>query len=343
MPEISVIIPVYKAEAFLGECIDSILSQTFSDFELILVDDGSPDNSGAICEEYAAKDSRVSVIHQENAGQAAARNHALTKAKGNWICFIDSDDIIHPRMVELLYHAVCTSGAGVSMCQYIEGLQVPENFYQEMDETYRLLEINEQTLVELYDQDKYPSWVACTKLVRKELIEAYPFREGRVFEDNEAVCRWVVVAKKLASIEKDLYYYRSHPISTTRSTFSLKKLDYLWALDSITRFYGSIGYKQLQQRFFERYIDAVVISCNALRYAINRPDLVPGVNKDLRSLIRDENLKLTTTQREALMEVIHPEWMKFYWPVAGAVRTVKEKGLAGIIRKLRKQAPKGEE
>ena len=166
MPEISVIIQVYKAEAFLGECIDSILTQTFSDFELILVDDGSPDNSGAICEEYAAKDSRVSVIHQKNSGQAAARNHALTKAKGNWICFIDSDDIIHPRMVELLYHAVSSSGAGISMCQYIEGLQVPENFYQEMDETYRLLEINEKTLVELYDQDKYPSWVACTKLGR---------------------------------------------------------------------------------------------------------------------------------------------------------------------------------
>ena len=99
MPEISVIVPVYKAEAFLADCIDSILSQTFSDFEIILVDDGSPDNSGRICEEYAAKYACIRVLHQENQGQAAARNHALTHAQGQWICYVDSDDLIHPRML----------------------------------------------------------------------------------------------------------------------------------------------------------------------------------------------------------------------------------------------------
>ena len=98
MPEISVIVPVYKAEAYLHACIDSILSQTFSGFELILVDDGSPDNCGAICDDYAARDSRVRVIHQENQGQAAARNRALAAAKGEWVCFVDSDDAVHPQM-----------------------------------------------------------------------------------------------------------------------------------------------------------------------------------------------------------------------------------------------------
>ena len=102
MPEISVIVPVYKAEAYLHACIDSILSQTFSDFELILVDDGSPDGCGAICDDYAARDSRVRVIHQKNQGQAAARNHALAAAKGEWVCFVDSDDAVHPQMLECL-------------------------------------------------------------------------------------------------------------------------------------------------------------------------------------------------------------------------------------------------
>ena len=100
MPEISVIVPVYRAEAYLHACIDSILSQTFSDFELILVDDGSPDNCGAICDDYAARDSRVRVIHQENQGQAAARNRALAVARGDWVCFVDSDDTVHPQMLE---------------------------------------------------------------------------------------------------------------------------------------------------------------------------------------------------------------------------------------------------
>ena len=105
MPEISVIVPVYKAEAYLHACIDSILSQTFSGFELILVDDGSPDNCGAICDDYAARDSRVRVIHQKNQGQAAARNHALAAAKGDWVCFVDSDDAVHPQMLERLRQA----------------------------------------------------------------------------------------------------------------------------------------------------------------------------------------------------------------------------------------------
>ena len=99
MPEISVIVPVYKAEAYLADCVDSLLSQTISDFEVILVDDGSPDNCGSLCDGYAAEHDHISVIHQKNSGQSAARNHAMKLAKGNWICFVDSDDRIHPRML----------------------------------------------------------------------------------------------------------------------------------------------------------------------------------------------------------------------------------------------------
>ena len=115
MPKVSMIVPVYRAEAYLHACIDSILSQTFSGFELILVDDGSPDNCGAICDDYAARDSRVRVIHQENQGQAAARNHALAAAKGDWVCFVDSDDAVHPQMLERLRQAAAGSGA---MCRF---------------------------------------------------------------------------------------------------------------------------------------------------------------------------------------------------------------------------------
>ena len=102
MPLISVIIPVYKAENYLAECINSVLRQTFDDFELILVDDGSPDNCAAICRDYLEKDSRIRFLQQENRGQAAARNHAMTVARGQWICFADSDDVIHPQYLQLL-------------------------------------------------------------------------------------------------------------------------------------------------------------------------------------------------------------------------------------------------
>ena len=191
MPKISVIVPVYNAENFLRDCIDSILSQTFSDFEIILVNDGSPDNSGKICDEYAAKYDCISVIHQENQGQAAARNHAMTQAKGDWICFVDSDDLIHPQMLELLDQAANESGAPISQCGMLEAVTLPEDFRNHREAPFRTLIMDEATLVALHDADQYPGWVACAKLIRRDLIENYPFHEGRVYEDNEAVCRWI--------------------------------------------------------------------------------------------------------------------------------------------------------
>ena len=105
-PEISIIVPVYKVEQYLNECIDSILAQTFTDFELILVDDGSPDNCPALCDAAAAKDSRIRVIHQQNKGLSGARNAGIEIARGNWLSFIDSDDSIDRTFCEKLYHAV---------------------------------------------------------------------------------------------------------------------------------------------------------------------------------------------------------------------------------------------
>ena len=116
MPTISVIVPVYKAEAYLADCIDSILNQTFSDLEVILVDDGSPDGCGAICDAYAAREPRVSVLHQENQGQAAARNHALPLAKGEWICFVDSDDTVEPEYVQVLMEIL--GDGDMAMCGF---------------------------------------------------------------------------------------------------------------------------------------------------------------------------------------------------------------------------------
>ena len=175
MPVISVIVPVYKAEAFLHDCVESILSQTFQDFEIILVDDGSPDKCGEICEEYAAKYDCVSVIHQENRGQATARNHAMTLAKGEWICFVDSDDLIHPQMLEMLFQAAISGNAPISMCRMLEAAFLPEDFMDPQEKYFQVLSMDEKTLLELYDADKYPAWVACAKLIRRELVGSYPF------------------------------------------------------------------------------------------------------------------------------------------------------------------------
>lgn len=341
MPEISVIVPVYKAEAYLADCVDSLLSQTFSDFEVILVDDGSPDNSGVLCDGYAAEYDHFSVIHQQNGGQSAARNHAMTQAKGNWICFVDSDDRIHPQMLEVLHRAVREQDASISMCNMLEAVDLPESFDRERNVEFEALTMDENTLVRLYDAEEYPGWVACAKLIRRDLIEHYPFREGKVYEDNEAVCRWICEAGRLARTKEELYFYRGNPDSTTKGDFKIKRLDYLWALESIIGHYTALGYEQMRSRFLERYLAAVVNCCNGVRYMLFQPELSKNIEKQVRTFLRREKVSLTKRQFESLLEVMHPEIMWLYWPVAGGISTLKQQGLVGILKKIRKQLGRG--
>lgn len=320
MPEISIIVPVYRAEKYLNACVDSILNQTYSDFELVLIEDGSPDQSGAICDEYAQKDDRVRVIHQPNQGQAAARNHALPMTQGKWLCYVDSDDAIHPQMLEHLHRAAEKSGAGISMCQFLEAPEPPEDYEQPAEFSYTLLTMDEKTLTELHDRDQYPGWVACAKLIRRELVEGYPFHTGRVYEDNEAVTRWLLPAKTLAMLPTQLYFYRTNPESTTKSQFSLKRLDYLWALESMISYFQSVGFHTLAQRFVERYVEAAASACYGVRNELKRPERANGILTDVQRFLRRENLKLTRRERLSLLEAAHPNAMGRFWSVAEKVR-----------------------
>ena len=330
MPQISVIVPVYRAEAYLRGCVDSILSQTFSDFEVILVEDGSPDGCGAICDEYARQDSRVRVIHQTNQGQAVARNHALPMAQGQWLCFVDSDDQIHPQMLELLYRAAAESGAGISMCRMLEAPELPRDFECPREFAYELLTMDEKTLVSLHDREEYPGWVACAKLIRREYVEACPFQTGRIYEDNEAVCRWLLPAKTLARLPEELYFYRTNPESTTQSGFSLKKLDYLWALERITAYYRSVGFHTLAQRFLARYAAAVEAACNGVRNELGRPELVGTITGNARRFLRREKLHLTKQQQIAIWNAAHPKAMGRFWSVAAKARKLCKRRESGI-------------
>ncbi len=342
MPEISVIVPVYKAEAYLADCVDSLLSQTFSDFEVILVDDGSPDNCGVLCDGYAAEYDHFSVIHQKNGGQSSARNHAMTRAKGNWICFVDSDDRIHPQMLELLYRAVREQDASIAMCNMLEAVDLPEDFNRDREVVFEALAMDEETLLRLHDAEEYPGWVACAKLIRRELVEHYPFREGRVYEDNEAVCRWICEANRLTRTKEELYFYRGNPDSTTKSSFSIKRLDYLWALESIIGHYTALGYLELRQRFLNRYIDAAVSCCYGVRFELQQPELVKKIEKQVRGFLRKGHFSLTRQQFETLLDAMHPELMGLYWPVSGAVFTLRDQGISGLLKKIRKNLGRGE-
>lgn len=326
MAAVSIIVPVYKAENYLHDCIGSILSQTFSDFELLLVDDGSPDNCLAICREYAEKDSRITVFSQGNQGQAAARNLALKHARGEWVCFVDSDDSIHPQMVQLLYEAAQKSGAAVSQCRMLEAVERPEDFDCPRCGDFATYEMDEDTLVTLFDRGEYPAWVSCAKLIKRKLVEGYPFTPGRVYEDNEAVCRWVCRAGKLADLKEDMYFYRGNPHSTTKAEFSKKRLDYLWALESIIRYYGELGYLVLQRRFCDLYANtAADYYRNCLEQEWKAE--AEGIRKQAKRMFLHDRIQLTKRQFEILLDAFHPKLMPAYWILEAVLRRL------GIVKR----------
>ena len=253
MPKISVIVPVYKVEDYLCRCIDSILAQTFTDFELILVDDGSPDNCGVICDEYEQKDSRVRVIHQQNQGQAAARNRAVAEANGEWIHFVDSDDMIHPQMLEVLYCAVIENDANIGMCGAIESEEIPDTFYSTPNRHAIVRDMDEETMEDLLEHGEHRYWVVWGKLIKKGIIQKLPFTKGRIYEDNAIVCQWLYEAGKVADLKDRLYFYFVNRQGTTKKGFYWKKLDYLWALRKQMQFFRKKKYTRMEGKVKDRY------------------------------------------------------------------------------------------
>ena len=237
MPQISVIVPVYRVEKYLADCVDSILAQTFTDFELILVDDGSPDHCGAICDEYAQKDSRIRVIHQENQGLSGARNSGIDVAQGEFITF--SDDLVDARYLEILLDGV-QAGADVAVCRYKE-FSDDDVISDRQDEVRWKTFGASDGLVALYNGSAQVPVNACGKLLRKELIGDTRFPVGRLHEDQAFIPYILYRAGRIVSCESVLYHYRVNPASITRNTFSQRRYDDLWAIESCIRFFEEQG------------------------------------------------------------------------------------------------------
>ncbi|MBO5925082.1 MAG: glycosyltransferase family 2 protein [Clostridia bacterium] len=203
---ISVIVPVYKVQDYLPRCIDSILSQSYKDIEVILVDDGSPDECGRICDEYSKKDSRIVVVHKVNGGLSSARNAGLDIAKGEYISFVDSDDWLDSRFLENLYNALINTDAQMSACKFCrtKGDEVTRAEFEEDIHT-----ITTDRYACVFDENSYAGY-AWNKLFSKDIIDKYNLRfDEKIFngEDFPFTIRYVHHIDKVAFIKQDLYYY----------------------------------------------------------------------------------------------------------------------------------------
>lgn len=213
IPKISVIIPVYKTEAYLRECLDSVAAQTFRNLEIILVDDGSPDSCGEICDQYAERDERIRVIHQENKGVSAARNAALEIATGEYIGFVDSDDCIEANMYEYLFENLLESGAQIAVCSRIEEFRFHKIFRGWGQSTVLTAE---QALKQLLEDDHMQNYV-WDKLYCRDILDGVRFPEGKCYEDTEIQYLLLNRARTVVCLPAACYHYRFRPESIVNS------------------------------------------------------------------------------------------------------------------------------
>lgn len=247
LPLISLVIPIYKVEDFLRECIDSAINQTYKNIEIMLIDDGSPDNCGKICDEYALKDNRIKVIHKENQGLSQARNDGIDKSSGEYICFIDSDDYLHPEYVERLYDIIHKYKCDFSFCCFY---QVDESSnIVELKKNSAIIRSTEDELV--YSKFEYLNIINAHKgsnmvwknMFKRNIFDNIRFDYGKYWEDCRMMYKVIDLFDTIHGTGRQLYYYRVRETSFLNRKFNKTFLEFFEMLQDKLNYYLERSYE----------------------------------------------------------------------------------------------------
>ena len=241
---ISVIVPVYRVEKYLPACIDSILNQTFTDFELILVDDGSPDRCPEICDETAKRDARVRAIHQANQGLSAARNAGIEAAHGAWLSFVDSDDFLAPDFLKALHDAAVRAGADCALC----GVQLTDEAGQKIGQLLSVADgvrTGRSILETLCRASEIPYLVAWNKLYRRDVFQTLRYPVGMQNEDTYLAAELFDTVQTVICVSKPMYFYRQRADSIMHTAVTTRNLDRMWAFEHCFAYFEARGLEAL--------------------------------------------------------------------------------------------------
>ncbi len=224
---ISVIIPAYKIEQYIGDCLESVQNQTYRNLEILVVNDGSPDNSAKIAEQYAEKDDRIRVINKVNGGLSDARNTGIEQAKGKYIILIDGDDYVDVHMIEKMYQAMLISGSDLCLC----GIHIVDDNRKPLEDAISQAAIQGgvYTRAQMYEKIiTTPNWfyvVAWNKLYKREVFDKIKYPKGKLHEDEFVIHHILECSEKIICIEDKLYHYVQRGQSITHDTFNIKRMD----------------------------------------------------------------------------------------------------------------------
>ena len=293
MPKISVVVPVYKVEKYLNRCVDSIINQTYSDFELILIDDGSPDNAPEMCDEYAAKYDFVHVIHQENGGLSAARNSgiewALKNSDSEWITFIDSDDWIHPQYLESLLMANLDNHTKISAGQVF----VTKEYIVKLDDL-PIEHFCEVKTEEFYIDESMDPNSCCCRLFSKDLFKEIRFPVGKLHEDRFTTYKIYFKFPTISVVSFPLYYYFMNDESIIHEKWNPRKLDNIEAAENQMQFFTDHDNTEMLDYILRDYIHLLVYNLRCIK---NKSEF-----KEYEVLLRNK-LKKTLAENEEFLHL----------------------------------------
>lgn len=283
---ITIVVPIYKVEQYLNRCIDSIINQTYKNLEIILVDDGSPDNCGKICDEYKKKDERIKVVHKENGGLSDARNCGIDLAKGKYITFIDSDDYVSKDFIEYLYNLIKKTKSDISICSFLPFFGEIEN--KNNEEIIKVLETKD-ALQRLFYQNEITT-SAWAKIYKKEFFEKIKFPKGEICEDLDTTYKVFAKANKITISNQKKYYYLQRPDSIINSNFSLKRMKAIEfaekSLQYIKKMYPELELAVRNRLFMEAVFISIQIPKN--NYRKEQKKLYEIIKENRKLVLRDK-------------------------------------------------------
>ena len=309
---ISVVVPVYKVEKYLKRCVDSILNQTFTDFELVLVDDGSPDKCGQMCDEYAKKDNRIYVIHKKNGGLSDARNAGiewtLKNSDSEWITFIDSDDWVHPQYIESMLEANLKNNTQVCMGGFCFTEKYTISTDGKPEDKIKCVRTEDAFKDETLDPNS-----ACARLYKKFLFKEIRYPVGRLHEDRFTTYKVLFQYDKVSVVSYPLYYYFGNSEGITHSDWNPRKLDDIEAAENQIEFFYSKKNDEMIAYMVNEYISLII---NNMRWIKNKKEFLKYeklLRKKLRTTVIDKKAILNFTYKNNF------DILKYVFPIRAKV------------------------
>lgn len=255
MEKISIIVPIYNVEKYLENCVESLIRQTYRNIEIILVNDGSTDSSGKICDVYLAKDDRIKVFHKKNGGLSDARNYGFERSTGNLVSFVDSDDIVAENFIEILYKGVEEKNADIVIATSCNVNETEKSIVNGNSAEYVLVNTPDALEKMYYDSEKYliTFVTAWAKLVKRNIVEKALFPVGKTHEDEFTTYKWYLEAKNIVFINTAIYGYRIRGNSIMTSSYSPKRLDAIEAFEERISILKDKNYKSIMDRTYSKY------------------------------------------------------------------------------------------